>query len=212
MVIQMSIFVRRMLPLAITFFFGFFMVMDFFFSTPLSALAASVRTAFVVIANFAVVTAVGTVTLVHVRKIQRKDKEWYNSASLLAVLYLVIAMGWVTPSDPTYLWWYNTMFVPLETTVFSLLAFYIASASYRVFRTRSKEATLLLISAVLVMWGRAPISAAFSEGFAWVADWLMAVPNTAGMRGITIGIGFGVISIGIRTLLGIERGHLGGRE
>jgi hypothetical protein len=201
-----------MLPLVITFVFGFFMVFDFFFSTPLSAVAASVRTSFVVIANFAVITAVGTVTLVHIRKIQKREKEWYNSVSLLAVLYLVIAMGWSSPSDPTYLWWYNTMFVPLETTVFSLLAFYIASASYRVFRTRSKEATLLLISAVLVMWGRAPISAAFSEGFAGIADWLMAVPNTAGMRGIVIGIGFGVISIGIRTLLGIERGHLGGRE
>jgi ABC-type enterobactin transport system permease subunit len=80
-----------------------------------------------------------------------------------------------------------------------------------VFKARSKEAALLLISAVLVMWGRAPISAVISEGFAAIADWMMAVPNTAGMRGIVIGIGIGVISIGIRTLLGIERGHLGGK-
>jgi len=206
----MSIFAKRTLPLAITFVFGFFMVVDFFFSTPASAIAANVNRAFVVVANFAVITAIGTVTLMHIRKIQKKE-EWYNSLALLAVLYLTIAIGWSSASDPTYLWWFNNLFVPLETTVFCLLAFYISSASYRVFKARSKEAALLLISAVLVMWGRAPISAVISEGFAAIADWMMAVPNTAGMRGIVIGIGIGVISIGIRTLLGIERGHLGGK-
>lgn len=199
---------RRMLPLAITFVFGFLMVFDFFFSTPLSQLASNVNISFVVVANFAFLTAIGTVTLTHIRRIQKRE-EWYNSLALLVVLYAVIAMGWFTPSDTNYLWWFNNMFVPLETTVFSLLAFYITSASYRVFRARSKEAVLLLVSAILVMWGRAPISAVISGGFADVANWLMAVPNTAGMRGILIGIGIGVISIGIRTLLGMERGHLG---
>jgi hypothetical protein len=206
----MAMSTRRMLPLAITFVFGFFMVLDFFFSTPLSALASDVNTSFVVVANFAVITAVGSVTLMHIRKI-RKREDWYNSLALLVVLYLVIAIGWSSPSDPTYMWWFNNMFVPLETTVFCLLAFYISSASYRVFKARSKEAALLLLSAVLVMWGRAPISAVISDGFGTFADWMMAVPNTAGMRGIVIGVGIGVISIGIRTLLGIERGHLGGR-
>ncbi|MCH7760906.1 hypothetical protein IIA15_05820 [candidate division TA06 bacterium] len=97
-----------------------------------------------------------------------------------------------------------------QLDIVTLLAFFVASASYRAFRARTPEATLLLVAATLVMIGRVPIGDFLYSGFPQVADWIMDVPNTAGQRAILIGIALGTVSASLRIILGIERVHLAG--
>ncbi|MAJ45353.1 MAG: hypothetical protein CMF96_11515 [Candidatus Marinimicrobia bacterium] len=58
-----------------------------------------------------------------------------------------------------FYWIFDYIYTPLSATMFALLAFFVASASYRAFRIRNFEATLLLVSGVILMLGRVPIGA-----------------------------------------------------
>ncbi len=120
--------------------------------------------------------------------------------------------------NPFSVWIFNATYTPLQATMFSMLAFFIASAAYRAFRARSFEAFLLLVAAVLVMLGRVPLGIyLLGKLFPWIpaddiANWIMMIPNTAGQRAILIGAGFGAVAVSLKILLGIERSHLGKAE
>ncbi|MBC8214088.1 MAG: hypothetical protein ISR90_01690 [Candidatus Marinimicrobia bacterium] len=69
-----------------------------------------------------------------------------------------------------FYWMFQNIFTPLSATMFALLAFFVASASYRAFRIRNFEATLLLGSGVLLMLGRVPAGQVISG---WVMLYIL---------------------------------------
>jgi hypothetical protein len=153
---------------------------------------------------------------IHGNNIRRKRPHWHFSVYLLALLTYQSIMGLVQSHTGTiYLWPYNAVYLPLDATMFSMLAFYIASAAYRAFRVRNVDAAIMLLAAFIVMMGNVPIGeviwgpGSFLGGFQGVKEWILRVPNAAGNRAITLGIFLGVMATQSRILLGIERRHLG---
>ncbi len=71
----------------------------------------------------------------------------------------------LTRSDSFFNWMFFKIFTPLSATMFALLAFLVASASYRAFRIRNFEATLLLVAGIIIMLGRVPIGSKISSWF-----------------------------------------------
>ncbi|MBZ0232677.1 MAG: hypothetical protein K8M05_10140 [Deltaproteobacteria bacterium] len=108
-----------------------------------------------------------------------------------------------------FVWIYDHVFDPCNSTMFALLAFFVASAAFRAFRARNAEAALLLLAAILVMLGRAPLGRSISDVFPDFAQWLIDIPNNAGRRAIMMGAAIGAIATGLRVIVGIERSHLG---
>jgi hypothetical protein len=161
----------------------------------------------------------GTWSLIryHLKKIQRRQENWQYSYVTLAGLGVMVGSAaiWKTTAGP-YPWLFDNVQVPMQATMFSLLAFFVASASYRAFRARTFHATLLLIAGALVMLGRVPLGA-YIQGTVFgvhislveISDWLLNVPNLAAKRGIMIGVGLGMTATAIKIILGIEQTYLG---
>jgi hypothetical protein len=115
-------------------------------------------------------------------------------------------------------WIYDSMYSPMQATMFSLLAFFIASAAFRAFRIRTVEAGLLALAALIVMLGRVPIGNLMTQWLpeplrlGQVQEWIMNVPQNAAKRAILIGAALGVMATGLRVILGIERSYLSGED
>jgi hypothetical protein len=108
-----------------------------------------------------------------------------------------------------FTWLYNYVFAPCNSTMFALLAFFVASAAFRAFRARNIEAGLLLGSAILILLARAPFGRGIHPWLPEFADWILDIPNNAGRRAIMMGAAIGAIATGLRIILGLERSHLG---
>ena len=169
----------------------------------------------------------------HWAKIRERRRDWGYSAVTLVSFLVVLVVGLAKVGGAPGLQggvasagtWLDTIFravlSPLHATLFALLAFYVASASYRTFRARSLETTLLLLSALIVLLGRTPFGA---ELTLWLPEsldflrienlslWILRVPNTAGQRALMIGVALGIVAMSLRMILGVEKGHKGGGD
>jgi len=209
---------RVHIPLLLSFIAGLFFMVQFYM--PHQAIQDTYNEMLVwlrIVANFAVVLGIASFLQRHWGKVRRRQQDWQYSIIALVSFVVVLTIGFWKGKDPgtPFAWSFDYVLVPLDATMFSLLAFYVASAAYRTFRARTPEATLLLLAAVVVMLGRVPISEAISTVIPQIkmpeiTEWLMSVPTVAAKRAIIFGVALGGIATSLRIILGIERSHLGG--
>ena len=210
------IFWKRSLPILITFVLGVTFALQYYVPHPASeALLSEISVWNQIIAGFAAILGVASLLHVHYVKIRRKEAGWGYSAILYLSMVIMLVVGFWSGGESAgtaFGWLYTYVLVALSSTMFSILAFFVASAAYRAFRARSLEATVLLVAAVFVMFGRVPLGEYLVSGVGQISDWIMSVPNTAARRGIIIGISLGGIATSIKIIFGLERAYLGGGE
>ena len=126
---------------------------------------------YMIIAGFAAFLGCLNLLQLHIQKVANQQKNWQYSIFTLVGFLIMIFFGFIYKNVDTpwgshlkdeassFYWMYNYVYLPLGSTMFALLAFFVASASYRAFRIRNFEATLLLIAGVLLMLGRVPVGA-----------------------------------------------------
>jgi len=193
---------------------GIIMMVQFFIPHPVSVAFYDLTTKWIrIVAAFALVLGTGSLVLYHVDKLQRRRSGWYYSIVTLvaALVTAVVGLGWgVRPGRPLQDIIFSNIMVPLNASMFAILAFYMASAAYRAFRARTKESALLLVAAFIVMLGMVPVGAAIWGKLPDLAEWILSVPNMAAKRAILFGVALGSIATSLKVILGIERGWLGG--
>ena len=236
---------KRWIPLFILVFVGVLTLTSRFVPhDPIGKLGQEFSQYFDIIASFAILLGGANLLKMQGLKVLNRKKNWPYSVVTIVGFAITVVVGvnfmsyfgglpleWqeagffragVHISHPDshffWIWWY--IFTPLSATMYALLAFYVASASYRAFRARTTEATLLLLAGIVLMLGRVPLGQQFTAwlpetGFGSIfrlenlSDWIYTYPTTAGQRAILIGIALGVVSTSLRLILGIEKSFLG---
>ena len=202
---------RWQIPLLIVFLGGLFMAVQYFVPLEASELVYENALDWIIIVGvFAMALGLWSMFRVSVAKIQSKAPAWgYNIITLVGLFGMILLglFSGIEEGKPFMnLFWY--IYTPIQATMFSLLAFYIASAAYRAFRARTLVATILLLTAILIMLRLIPLGS-ISGLNQTVASWILNVPNMAAKRAIAMGIGLGGIATALKVVLGIERSYMG---
>ncbi|MEW5994488.1 MAG: hypothetical protein AB1744_08845 [Candidatus Zixiibacteriota bacterium] len=218
---------RTTAPIVIAFLAGLLIAIAFFFDregTFVSTMREELLVWVTIIGGFTLLLGGVSITRVNWARVQKRQSGWfYNVLTLLAVFVMAVpaVLGtWIDSpllgrdEGSIYDWMFFYMDYPMMATMFAMLAFYIASAAYRAFRARNPEATLLLVTATLVMLWRIPMGEAFLRLFSdslpdYINTFIMNGANAAVQRGILIGAALGAASMSLRIMLGIERTYMG---
>ncbi len=215
---------KREIPILLVILCGLAITWSFFSPAPVSRAVNDELLAWgTVFFSVAFLLGISNLVRISLKQISSRHEDWPYKALLLVVLFGYLAIGiseihgffGIAEGEQFRRdWIYERIFMPLQATMFSLLAFYIASAAFRAFRARSLEATLLLTAGALVMIGQVPIPEFFPFN-EWIGEtsvrlqaFLMVYVNGAGQKAIIMGAALGTLATGLRIILGIERSYL----
>jgi hypothetical protein len=208
------------------------------FARPLEFLGTAVVDWFNVLAAIAFVLGGANLLKMNLLKISARDAGWGYSAVTVCVFLATIGVGLLKVGahpDPLHpdvalsgdkeavggaFWWlYEYAMSPITSTLFALLAFYVASAAFRAFRAKNTAAILLLGTAFIVLLAQTAAGMFLTgwipedSAFAFlrldkIKSGIIEHVQTAGMRAIMIGIALGIAAMSLRLILGIDRSYL----
>lgn len=219
-------FLKRQVPVFLAFLGGFIMLVAYFIEDPalkkldlITNLSNWARIGF----TFAIFIGIINLIYVNFKKVARLAPGWGYNLVLLVGVFIMIGFGFIqgyTDFKTVFVWMYNNVYTPSTSTMFGLLTFFIASAAFRAFRAKNIEATLLLVTAIVVMLGNVPVGDLFVESIfgsvkpmflpSYLQDKIMNIINVAGQRAILVAASIGVIVFSIKILAGIDRSYFGG--
>ena len=203
---------RREIPIAICFLFGVSFILEYFIPHHgVLSIFETIRMWAIIVIAFAYVLGVSNLVRINSHVIQRRGRDWPYKIVLVVSLFFMITVGIIFDmvgiplggigEGTVFGWVYYHAQYPLQATMFSLLAFFIASAAYRAFRARTVDATLMLVTAIVIMFARVPIGRLLWQHIMpdsvvqWranlpndVSSWILNVPSMAASR--SCGTGF----------------------
>ena len=206
--------VKMQIPIILTAVIGLLMIIEFFFPMPASvtSLNVTLRSFVTIISAAALILGTIVLTIFHTKRVGTRGSEWYYSVVYVLAFVITAGLGVLNVRDTTFLWIYNNMTSPIGAALYSLTAFYITSAAYRVLRAKNWSGAILLVSALVVLLMLIPIGAILFPPVLPLGTWIRNFPSGAGFRGMIIGTSLGVMGLGVRVFMGRQKEHLGIRE
>ncbi|MFZ3150196.1 MAG: hypothetical protein WA116_00755 [Anaerolineaceae bacterium] len=199
---------KKTLPVIVAVACGLFVLLALMLQPNLGGFLNILLNWAIILTSMAVLVAIATFLLSHLRRIAQGKKGFIYSLTLIAT-FLISFIGGILlgVDDPGYLKWIASIQAPLETSLLGLAALVMTSAAVQVFRNRgwSPLTVSFGISAlVFLLLSLGILQALQNPQLDVVIGYLQELP-IVGARGLLIGIGIGALLAALRVLFGMER-------
>ena len=192
----------------ITVTIGLIVLSGYFFELPILVNLRGIFLKWALILT-AVALLVGIVNLlrVHGGKVLTHQPGSVNSVFLIiALLFILVVVGYLGPTAPVSLWIFNFIQVPVESSIMALLAIILTIGIIQMVNRRVNHFSLIFIITVLIILiGAISFSGFKIPGLSETRTWISQVPAVGGMRGILLGVALGTLATGLRVLMGVDR-------
>lgn len=158
---------------------------------------------------------VGIITIFsrYIRGVQERNPQWpYMVYAMVLIVFWVIFGTYTGIYSDIYQTAFLSTKITLHIAILGQLIFFMTSAAYRLFRMRTLRTAFFAICAMSIVALNAPWLLGPFPVVDKISFWLLNNPSMAGSRALMLTGGIGGIVLGIRLLLGLEKGALRATE
>jgi hypothetical protein len=201
--------VRRSLPATIVVVVGLLLLVNYAVINPLLAGVSEALLRLVALLAAGTALAGGlALVLRHGSDLLRRRGSVLEPAVLLVGMAAVLVAGLYPGSrgvaDPAVRWLVGALLAPLVASLFAMLFVFLLIAMRQGMAIRSRQATVMLLAAGVVVVLLLPLGGQLGAGLAAAAGWALAVPIGGVFRGLLIGIAVVTAVHAARILLAVE--------
>lgn len=130
----------------------------------------------------------------------------YSLFLLLSLLLTIVIVGYFGPTNKWSLLIFNSIQVPIETSLMALLSVVLVYAAIKLLKRRPNAFSMIFVgTAVVVLLGSLSLPLLEYSGLPELRTWISQVLAMAGGRGILLGVALGTMATGLRVLVGMDR-------
>lgn len=187
------------------------LVLASFFVPALVGARARILTWAILLAAVAMLLGLFNLFQVHFRRLRRGENRLYSFTLLAGLLITFIITLWQGRGGEVAGWLFNSVQVPIETSLMALLAITLTLGTVRMVQQRNDLMSILFAVVLFVLLlGSAPLFGVelplFSQG---VGPYVNQVLSVGGARGLLLGVALGTLATGLRILIGADRPYGG---
>jgi hypothetical protein len=142
---------------------------------------------------------------VHLRRLGQRSSGWFYSLVVIVSAAVVLVL-WVLGRRDANQMLMETVQVSIESALTGLIVFALVFGAFRMMRRRvTWSAVLFTLALLVILVGALPLAQV-----GWLTqfrNWLLAIPVSAGARGILLGIALATVVTAVRVLIGQDRSY-----
>jgi hypothetical protein len=198
---------KRALPLIAGILSGLVVLAAMFFVPQSGGILAMVLNWVIIVAGVALLVAIASLVLTHLRFIARGKKGFLLSLVLVISFLATLIFGLIRGvDDPVFLKWVGAVIRPIETALLGLVALIMMSAAMKIFRERGWSALTVSFGVSAVIFLILGLGFLQNLNIPVLTEVIRLVETLPmiGARGLLIGIGIGLLMMAFRVLFGME--------